>query len=103
MIVERYDILNVTDDYQREGLIIDMSYAFAKIRVIHRLNQLLKYRPKPQLIMCDIWPKFISYQFTDWAKKHNITSESIQPANLQQNGHAERYNRAVIGWLGSFA
>jgi putative transposase len=44
------------------------------------------------MIRCDIEPKFISYEFTDWAKKHNIRIETIQTANLLINGHAERYN-----------
>jgi putative transposase len=36
----------------------------------------------------------------EWAEKHGVTSQHIQPGKPQQNAHIERYNRTVLGeWL----
>lgn len=96
----KYRLLNVIDDFKREGLAMDAGFSLPSLRVIRALNQLLEEREKPLIIRCDNGPKFISHDFVKWAKHHNICIEYIQPGNPQQNAYIERYNRtARYGWV----
>jgi len=48
-------------------------------------------------------PEFISHTLKQWADKHKIKLEFIQPGNPQQNGYVERYNRTVrYSWLSQY-
>jgi putative transposase len=39
----------------------------------------------------------------EWAEKHGVRLEHIQPGKLQQNAQIERYNRTVRGeWLSQY-
>lgn len=49
-------VLNVVDDYRREGLVINAGFSLPAQRIIRALNQLLEWREK-QLA---IGPEFIS-------------------------------------------
>lgn len=42
----KFRLLNVIDDYRREGLTIEAEFSLPTIRVIHTLNQLLEWREK---------------------------------------------------------
>ena len=42
-----FRLLNVIDDYRREGLAIEAGFSLPTIRVIRTLNQLLEWREKP--------------------------------------------------------
>ena len=47
-----YRLLNVIDDYRREGLAIEAGLSLPALRVIRTLNQLLEWRNKPLAIRC---------------------------------------------------
>ena len=95
-----YRLFNVIDDYRREGLAIEAGFSLPAIRVIRTLNQLLEWRSKPTVIRCDNGPEFISHDFTQWAAKHQIRIEYIQPGNPQQNAYIERANRTMrYSWV----
>ena len=39
----------------------------------------------------------------EWAEKHGVRLEHIQPGKPQQNAYIERYNRTVRGeWLSQY-
>jgi putative transposase len=96
----KYRLFNVIDDFKREGLAIDAGFSLPSIRVIRSLNQLIEWRGKPQIIRCDNGPEFISHEFTEWALKHKIRIEYIQPGNPQQNAYIERHNRTIrYSWV----
>lgn len=64
------------------------------------LKQLLVWREKPIAIRCDNGPEFISHEFTEWAKKHGIRIDYIQPGKPQQNAYIERHNRTMrYSWV----
>jgi len=45
-------------------------------------------------------PEFISHEFTNWARKHDIRIEHIQPSKPQQNAYIERHNRTIrYSWV----
>jgi len=91
---------NVLDDYNREGLAIDIDLSLPSERVIRSLEQVIEWRGKPSAIRCDNGPEFISRQLVDWAIKNKITLLFIQPGKPTQNAYIERFNRtARHEWL----
>ena len=92
---QSYRVLNVIDDYRREGLLMEADISLPAIRVTRALDQLLEYRSAPTAIRCDNGPEFTSYEFQNWAMKKGINIEYIQPGKPQQNAYIERYNRTV--------
>ena len=95
-----FRLFNVIDDFRREGLAIEAGFSLPAVRVIRLLNQLLEWRDTPTVIRCDNGPEFISKEFVNWAQKHRIRIEYIQPGNPQQNAYIERANRTIrYSWL----
>jgi len=86
--------LNVLDDFNREGLAIELDFSLPAARcplnaerVARSLNQIIEWRGT----------------LMNWAGEHNVRLEYIQPGKPQQNAYIERYNRTVRGeWLGQY-
>lgn len=96
----KFRLLNIIDDYRREGLAIEVGFSLPTIRVIRTLNQLLEYREKPSVIRCDNGPEFMSHKFVRWVTEHDIRIEYIQPGKPQQNAYIERDNRTMrYSWV----
>lgn len=69
-----FRLFNVLDDFNREGLAIEVDLSLPSARVIRTLQQ--------------------------WAAERQIRIEYIQPGKPQQNAYVERYNRTVrYDWL----
>ena len=86
---------NVIDDYNREGLGIEVDKSLPALRVIRSLERIIEWRGKPKAIRCDNGPEYISGQLIAWAKRRGIAIQYIQPGKPQQNAYVERYNRTV--------
>jgi putative transposase len=86
---------NVLDDFNREGLGIEVDFSLPSTRVIRALEQIIQWRGKPQAIRCDNGPENVSLQIQLWAQKHRIQLQYIQPGKPQQNAYIERFNRTV--------
>lgn len=86
---------NVLDDYNREGLGIEVDLSIPSARVIRSLEQTIEWRGKPAAIRCDNGPEYISQEIVKWANKQQITLMYIQPGKPTQNAFVERYNRTV--------
>lgn len=96
-------LFNVIDDFNREGLEIEVDFSLPSSRVIRSLDRIIEQRGKPKTIRCDNGPEYISHQVKNWALKHNITIQYIQPGKPQQNAYIERYNRTVrYDWLSHY-
>jgi len=96
-------LLNVIDDYNREGLGIEVDFSLPSERVTRVLDNIMEWRGKPQAIRCDNGPEYTSGHLQEWAAKRNIRIDYIQPGKPQQNGYAERYNRTVrYDWLNQY-
>jgi len=94
---------NVIDDFNREGLCIDVDFSLPSERVIRALTQVIEWRGKPKAIRCDNGPEYISGKILEWAEKQGICLEHIQPGQPQQNAYVERYNRTVrYDWLAQY-
>ena len=96
-------VLNIIDDFNREGLAIEVDFSLTAERVIRTLERVIEWRGAPQIIRCDNGPEYISDVLKRWANKHNISIEHIQPGKPQQNAYVERYNRTVrYDWLSQY-
>ena len=95
-----FRLFNVIDDFNREGLTIEVDFSLPSERMIRALDQLIAWRGKPLAIRCDNGPEYLSQLMTDWAKRQGITLTDVQPGKPQQNAYVERYNRTVrYNWL----
>ena len=95
--------LNILDDFNREGLCIDVDFSLPTERVVRSLNQIIEWLSKPQTIRVDNGPEYISGTLMAWTEKHGVRPEHIQPGKPQQNAYIERYNRTVRGeWLSQY-
>ena len=91
------------DDFNREGLAIEVDFSLPAARVIRALDQITEWRDKPKQLRCDNGPEYISGLLATWAENRGVTLEFIQPGNPQQNAYIERYNRTVrYDWLGQY-
>lgn len=91
---------NVIDDFNREGLGIEVDLSLPATRVIRALEQIIEWRGPPRMIRCDNGPEYISGALLAWAAARGIGIQYIQPGNPQQNAYIERYNRTVrYAWL----
>jgi putative transposase len=98
-----YRLFNVIDDYNREGLGIEVDLSLPSERVVRALDQIIEWRGKPSQIRCDNGPEYISATLGAWAEKQGITLVFIQPGNPQQNAYIERDNRTVrYDWLAQY-
>ena len=86
-------VLNVTDDFNREALAIEIGLSFPSNRVIRVMKMLEEEYGLPQSIRVDNGPEFISKAFGQWCEGKNIQIKFIQPGKPSQNAYIERFNR----------
>ena len=91
--------LNVLDDFNREGLAIEVDFSLPAERVVRTLNQIIAWRA----IRVDNGPEYVSGRLQTWAETAGIALLYIQPGKPHQNAYVERYNRTVrTEWLGRY-
>lgn len=95
-----YRALNIIDDFNREGLAIEVDFSLPAQRVVRTLNRIIEWRGKPEAIRCDNGPEYVSARLIEWAEKEEIELLYIQPGKPYQNAYIERYNRTVrYDWM----
>jgi len=98
-----FRLFNVLDDYNREGLAVEVDLSLPSARVIRTLEQIIEWRGKPAVIRCDNGPEYVSGALLSWAAQQQIRIEHIQPGKPQQNAYVERFNRTVrYDWLSQY-
>lgn len=96
-------LFNVIDDFNREGLEIDVDFFLPSQRVIRSLDRIIEWRSKPRRVRCDNGPEYVSATLTSWSHRRGIQLEFIQPGKPQQNAYVERCNRTVrYDWLAQY-
>lgn len=90
-----FRLLNALDDFNREGLVMEVNISLPAARVIRSLEQVIQWRGKPRAIRCDNGPEYISGALQAWAETQGIPLLYIEPGNPQQNAYIECYNRTV--------
>jgi len=71
--------LNILDDFNREGLAIEVDFSLPSERVVRTLNWLIQWRGKPDAIRVDNGPEYISGTLQLWAQKCGIELMYIRP------------------------
>ena len=85
--------LNVIDDFNREGLWIEVDTSLPAERLVRVLDMLALWRGYPQQIRIDNGPELISKKLNAWADDHHVELAFIQPGKPAQNAYIERFNR----------
>lgn len=85
--------LNIIDDFNREGLWIEVDTSIPSARVVRVLDMLALWRGYPQQLRLDNGPELISQTLADWAEEHGVILAFIQPGKPVQNAYVERFNR----------
>ncbi|MBU0479679.1 MAG: DDE-type integrase/transposase/recombinase [Proteobacteria bacterium] len=86
---------NVINDFNLEGLCIEIDFSLPYERVIRALEQIREWRGKLKTIRCDNGPEYISSMIIEWAAKREIRLGHIHPCKPQQNVYVELYNLTV--------
>ena len=95
--------LNILDDFNREGLGIEVDFSLPAARVTRTLDQVIEWRGSPNTIRVDNGPEYVSEHMAHWAKRKGIELQFIQPGKPQQNAYVERFNRTVrYDWLSQY-
>lgn len=84
---------NVIDDFNREGLRIEIDTSLPGPRVVRALDELAEVRGVPGRLRLDNGPEFISQALGDWAERRGVQLQFIQPGKPTQNAYIERFNR----------
>ena len=92
---QRFRILNVIDDYNRESLAIEIDISLPSLRVVRVLERLIAYRGKPSVIRVDNGTECTSEMMKTWCEDQNIQLRFIKPSKPMQNGFIERYNGSM--------
>lgn len=79
-----FRLFNVLDDFNREGLVIEVDRSLPAARVVRALDQLIEWRGVPKVIRSDNGPEHISETVRQWAMSRGIQLEFIQPGKPQQ-------------------
>ena len=75
---------NVIDDYNCEGLAIDVDLSLPSARIVRSLAQIIEWRGKPPAIHCDNGPELLAVPNLEWAE-NRITMVYIPPCKHTQN------------------
>lgn len=95
-----FKTFNVIDDFNREGLGIEVDFSLPAERVARTLDRIIEWRGKPLAIRLDNAPEYRGGVMEAWAEARGIDLRFIQAGKPQQNGYVERYNRTVrYDWL----
>lgn len=101
--IRAFRLLNVLDDFNREGLGIEVDFSLPSERVIRSLDRIIEWRGRPLAIRVDNGPEYVSGALLQWAETNGIAIRHIQPGKPQQNAYIERYNRTVRHeWLDQY-
>jgi putative transposase len=89
---QTFRVLTVIDEYTRESLAIEVDTSLPAVRVIRILEQLNEGRGRPEEILVDHGPEFVSRAMGAWCEQRNILLRFIDPGKPMQNGYVESFN-----------
>jgi hypothetical protein len=79
--------------FNREALSIEIDLNLPALRVVRVLDRVAANRGYPVKLRMDNGPEFISLTLAEWAEKHAVKLEFIQPGKPTQNAFIERFNQ----------
>ncbi|GGD26611.1 hypothetical protein GCM10011513_25040 [Franconibacter daqui] len=81
----RFRTFNVVDDSNRVALSIEIDLNLPVPRVVRVLDRIAANRGYQIMLRMDNGPEFIFLALTEWAEKHTVKLEFIQPGKPTQN------------------
>jgi len=92
---QRFRLLNIMDDYNREMLSVEVDTSIPTLRLLRVLERLKESRGIPEMIRVDNGPEFISGKLDAWCKENKVVLAFIQPGKPTQNAFIERCNGTI--------
>ena len=94
-------LLNVLDDFNREGLGIEVDFSLPAERVVRVLNQIIEWCGKPGVIRVDNGPEYTSGTLMTWAQLDRVAIQwprwqrpgRLWPALRRYRGNPPVFNR----------
>lgn len=80
----RFRTFNVIDDFNREGLAIEIDTSLRAARILRVLDRLRDERGLPDMLTVDNGPEFMSQLLIDWAQEKKVLIQYIQPGNPER-------------------
>lgn len=90
---KRFRTFNLTDDFNREALTIEVDISLEARRIVRVLDRVASERGYPTKLRMDNGPELTSVHIAAWAETHGIELIFIEPGKPMQNGFIERFNR----------
>jgi len=84
--------LNVVDDFTRECRAIEVDTSLTGTRVVRALEAAALEYGRPQTLLSDNGPEFISKALDAWAYRNRVELHFIQPGKPTQNAFVESFN-----------
>lgn len=91
----RFRILGVMDQCSRECLALAADTSLPGSRVVRELEELIRRRGKPKMIVSDNGTEFTSRAVLVWAQNHNVSWHYITPGKPCENGFTESLNGRI--------
>jgi putative transposase len=88
----RFRVLAVVDDCSRECLALVADTSLSGHRVVRELNQLIRQRGTPKMVVSDNGSEFTSNAILSWADAARVEWHYIAPGKPMQNGFVESFN-----------
>ena len=99
---KRFWTLNILDDFNLEGLVIDVDFWLLKVWAVRSLNQVITWCGKPEMTRLYKGPNCVSGTLFECAIKRHRTLSYIQQGKPRLNAYIEQCNRTVCNeWLGT--
>ena len=87
-----FRVWTLVDDATRECPLLVVDRSLPATRVVAALEALLLVRGRPQAIVCDNGPEFVSQALDQWASAAGITLDFIRPGHPVENCFIESFN-----------
>ena len=90
----RFRTFNVLEDFNREGLAIEIDLSLTAERVVRVVDRIALVKELASRIRMDNGPEFTSTALEEWAAFNEVELDFIEPGKPMQNGYVERFNRS---------
>lgn len=88
----RFRCLNIVDMFTRQCLAIEVDTSIGGMRVKRVLERLVQDNGKPETIVVDNGPEFISQHVDEWAYRTGVHLAFIRPGKPVENAYVESFN-----------
>lgn len=86
-------VLTVVDDFTRESVALEVATSLPAAVVTQALDRAIAQRKAcPKSLTCDNGTEFTSMVFMQWAARHGIDVQFIDPGKPTQNAFVESFN-----------